>query len=623
MTLMTIPAPDEDSLYRRIADKAPGTDADTVREILAGHGITLNTPLPSRRELVVHRLYCEGTKTGTDDNDGSFAVDVRLGPGAWALTSTHNSAGKSSLLWALSYALRGDGFGAFQRKDTVDWFTYIRADIEVSGVPASIRLTFDTPGKPTTRLLTAQTLEQLLALDPHVVDGDGVRTAATAAPGGAKDLIDRFMLERLGLRPISVWSAEKNAPKDADGHRNRDSAEQVHGWASYFYAVAMNNGNSNILLGPTITGQLPVRLMQLFLDVPYTSELTYLTTARKQVDQNDRRTQRRAAEDTQARRHQTEPLRQALAAAREHLAACEARQPDHTALLTDLQAAGHALVTAQEHHQDTTERHGTLRKMRLKDERDLRRARQSSAARLLLGALQPEACPRCDHTIDDTRRATEDTDHRCSLCTHPLAEVEVDPEAEAARLAALEERLKASTRAETTLDAGLRTAEVHLQRAREDYRRAADRLEQVRTHPHTTDTEQARRDVHHLQDALAVATGTAAELPAAVGHYLTDTPGTRQSEDEPDDTEDRVLAAAATVVGDIVAKHSRTSTSPTGRVAIRLRPLDHSCTSTTARTTPALRRCRRGCDSVHPFTGLFNQFLRARVFRPEFLFEDR
>ncbi|MET9896244.1 hypothetical protein ABZZ47_39910 [Streptomyces sp. NPDC006465] len=83
----------------------------------------------------------------------------------------------------------------------------------------------------------------------------------------------------------------------AEGHRRRRQPRQrgqVHGWASYFYAIALNAGNSSILLGPTAYNQLPVKLMQLFLDVPYASELTQVNTARKKDTQEGNRVQRRA-----------------------------------------------------------------------------------------------------------------------------------------------------------------------------------------------------------------------------------------------------------------------------------------------------------------------------------------
>jgi hypothetical protein len=216
-----LPVPSDNELYEKIAARVPTADADRVRDTLTAHGIQLTSPLPARRQLIVHRLYCEGIKTDTDDNDGPFTVDMTLGPGPWAIASTLNNAGKSSLLWALSYALRGDGFDAFKRPETVGWFSYVRADIEVAGVAASVRLTFDKPNRPSCRLLSADTLEHLTALTGSQETGPGVRVVATAEPDGVKELINRFMLGRLGLRPLSTWTAEAGAPKDADADVER------------------------------------------------------------------------------------------------------------------------------------------------------------------------------------------------------------------------------------------------------------------------------------------------------------------------------------------------------------------------------------------------------------------
>ncbi|WP_330455441.1 hypothetical protein OIB37_36050 [Streptomyces sp. NBC_00820] len=554
MTTEPLPVPSEGELYEQIAARLPSADAERVRHALSAHGIQLTSPLPARRQLVVHRLYCEGTKTGTDDNDGDFTVDMTLGPGPWAIASTLNNAGKSSLLWALSYALRGDGFEAFRRSETVDWFSYIRADIEVAGVAASIRLTFDKSERPSCRLLSADTLEHLTTLDGSQESGPGVRVAATAEPGGVKELIDRFMLDRLGLRPLSLWAAEAGAPKDADG--NRDSAEQVHGWASYFYAIALNAGNSSILLGPTSYNQLPVKLMQLFLDVPYASELTQINTARKKDTQENNRVQRRAREDTRAREQQTEPLRQALRAAEEKVATLEAGQPDLTGLLADVDAAARRLAHDQAAHQEAEESHALTRKARLKDERAVRRAQQSRAARALLGALEPEACPRCDHEIDDARRTAEESEHRCSVCASPLPEVEDDPEARAALLSRLEDRVNASRTAEETARLAVEAAVAACDNSRAAYGLVNARLTAARSGNWYTRLESARQDVYQLRGALAVATGNGTGLPEVVGDYVTATTSPSDTEDDSDDS-DAVLEAAAEVLSTVVADHSK------------------------------------------------------------------
>ncbi|MYQ96731.1 hypothetical protein GTY20_38650 [Streptomyces sp. SID4946] len=554
MTTEPLPVPSDGELYEQVAARVPSADVERVRGVLSAHGIQLTSPLPARRQLVVHRLYCEGIKTDTDDNDGPFTVDMTLGPGPWAIASTLNNAGKSSLLWALSYALRGDGFKPFRRSETVDWFSYIRADIEVAGVAASIRLTFDKPERPSCRLLSADTLEHLTALDGSQETGPGVRVAATAEPGGVKELIDRFMLDRLGLRPLSLWAAEAGAPKDADG--NRDSAEQVHGWASYFYAIALNAGNSSTLLGPTSYSQLPVKLMQLFLDVPYASELTQINTARKKDTQESKRVERRAREDTKACEQQTEPLRQALRAAEEKVAALEAGQPDLTGLLADVDAAARRLAHDQAALQGAEESHVLARKARLKDERAVRRAQQSRAARVLLGALEPEACPRCDHEIDDARRTAEESAHRCSVCASPLPEVEDDPEARAVLLSRLEDRVNASRTAEDTARLGVETAVAACDNSRAAYDLVNASLTAARSGNWCTRLESAREDVYQLRGALAVATGNGTGLPGVVGDYVTATTSRSDTEDDSDDT-DAILRAAAEVLSTVVADHSK------------------------------------------------------------------
>src|SRR5690606_1196471 len=119
-------------------------------------------------------------------------------------------------------------------------------------------------------------------------------------------------------------------------------------------------------------------------------------------------------------------------AAEEKVATLEAGQPDLTGLLADVNAAARRLAHDQAALQEAEESHALTRKARLKDERAVRRAQQSRAARALLGALEPEACPRCDHEIDDARRTAEESEHRCSVCASPLPEVEDDPEVRAA-----------------------------------------------------------------------------------------------------------------------------------------------------------------------------------------------
>ncbi|WP_433281830.1 hypothetical protein [Micromonospora sp. CA-244673] len=544
--------PQDSDLYAAIAAKVAGVDARRIRQVLDSYGVALASPLPARRELRVRRLYCEGEKTGTTDNDGPFTVDMSLGDGPWVLASKVNSAGKSTLLWALSWALRGESVDEFRRPETAGWLTYVRADLHVGGVPVSVRLEFLRPGQPSATLLTADTVDQLLALDGRDVDGAGVRAVATAAPPDVKGLIERLMLDRLGLRPISVWAAEPGAPKDEAGQR--DSAEQFHSWASFYYAIALNAGHDKVLLGPTAFGQLPAKLLQIFLDVPYVPELTHLMSAQKREDQEDRRVKRRAEEDAEARRTQIQPLREALAAAKSRLADLQSRQPDLTGLLTAADAAARKMAERQAIHLDLQQRFGAARRIRLQDERAARRARQSAAARLLLGALDPEACPRCDHEIDEPRRAAEESDHRCAVCSNPLPAHEEDPNAQAMLLQRHAEQEAASRRAEAAAKKAADEAAERFGESRDRHEQLQAKLAAIRSDTAQQDLVAAQRECYQLEGALAIAAGGGDAVPAVVGSYLA-TQEPRQ--DSALDVESDILASAIAVLQETVRNHSR------------------------------------------------------------------
>jgi hypothetical protein len=547
------PVPDERELYMAIAAKLTGVSPERVESVLEEHGVTLTSPLPARRELRVRRLYCDGTKEGTTDNDGPFTIDIPLGPGAWAIASKVNSAGKSSLLWALSWALRGESVDEYRRPDTPEWFSYIRADLEVAGVAVSVRLTFDRPNQPSVSLLTADTIDQLLELQGRDDQDPRVRTAATAGPTGVRALIERLMLDRLGLRPISVWSAEKGAPKDDEGFR--DSSEKMHSWASYYYAIALNAGHEKILLGPTPTGQLPAKLLQIFLDVPYAPELTLLDTAQKRDNQEFRRVQRRADEDSEARSAQVEPLREALAAAKTRLTSLQGRRPNLTGLLAAVDVAARDLAASRRVELDLRDQLAEARKVRLKDERASRRAHESAAARLLLGALDPEACPRCDHQIDEPRRAAEQFEHRCAVCTRPLPDAAEDPEAQAEAQDRLAIREQASRTAEKEAAQAHTTAEKQVGTSQQLHELAQARLDTARSDGWFTDVETAQREVYQLEGALAVATGVGNALPQAVGRFLATTTDPAANE-QPGAADADILAAAADVLRQVVREHS-------------------------------------------------------------------
>ncbi|MBF6302097.1 hypothetical protein IU459_31815 [Nocardia amamiensis] len=549
--------PTEQELHERIAERlGDSADPERVGEILTDHGLELTGPLPTKRELVVHRLYCDGEKSGTDSNDGPFTVDMRLGRGPWVIASKINSAGKSSLLWALSFALRGEGFDGFSRPETKGWFHYVRADVEVGGVAASIRLLFGQPGRPSVKLLTANAMEDLLALEGRDEDHPNVHMIASAGSSGVRTLIGRFMMERLGLQPMSVWTVEQGAPANTDGER--DGAERVHGWASYFYAIALNSASDGILLGPTVIGQLPVKLMQLFLDVPFAPEFSRTSSLTRLATQEANRAVRRAGDDARSRHDMIVPLREALIESERRLRVAEAERPDMGELVDAAARAGEELAACQERHNEAIDQLAAARKARQRDQREERHAKQSGAARLLLGALDPEVCPRCDHAIDDTRRTAENADHRCSVCVNPLPEVTVDSQAAADAIAQIEARVEASLLVERRCAAAADTSTGSLAKARVRYEQASEKLHAARSGSWFARYEKCKQEFQQLQGAIAVVTGERGGAASTALVTAIDAVNAEQASMLDDAIDEKqVLTATTVVLKELVDANSR------------------------------------------------------------------
>ncbi|WFF08046.1 hypothetical protein O7622_05585 [Micromonospora sp. WMMD1076] len=530
--------PNEGELLARIAAEA-GVPDETVKAVLVEAGISLSRPLPAQRSLLAHRLYVRGVKAGTTaGSDGPFEVDVVLGPGAWAIASNINFAGKSTMLWALTWPLRGEPDDTYQRSDTRRWFEYIRVDAEVAGVPVSMRIRLVGGVVRQGVLLTADSVEQLTALVGDAEAGPGVRVVDTADTQDAfAALVGRFMLQRLALPPLQVFTAHAGAPDEEGGVR--DGTVTTHGWPAYFSVIAVASGSDSVLFGGTAVGQLPTRYMQVFLDVPFAADIMGADASAKDAKQVSRHSARRASADAAARAQQWQPLHDELARAKDRLAAVRAARPDLPARLLQAQDATRALLPLQSQMARAQAAYERARQARIQDDRAVRRASESTAARTLFAALDPHACPRCETGINQDRREREAQQHQCAVCAAPLAVADVDDEDREALLDGLRQRLAASRAAERAADDAVKATELSLTQAKS----AADRAVQAAEH------EQGHAD--YLGD-LRTAETEVARLEGAL-----DVVSKLGSADPVDDQTERILTAAKQILGTLAADVTR------------------------------------------------------------------
>ncbi|MFJ9893543.1 hypothetical protein ACIQPR_09435 [Streptomyces sp. NPDC091280] len=388
-----------------------GLTAEQVERSLAEANITLKSPAAADRRLRMLRLRAQGVKHSGEP----FSVEQGFSSGVWAIVHPDNSAGKTSLLEFLVWPLRGEPRDL--PPDVRSWVRHLSLDLAVAGRAIRIALDIDPDAHPvlTGRILAADTPEQLLAADDS---GTGLRLLGQAS---GTDEVDRsigsFFLDALRMGHTSLWQTGGGA--DGGG------APQVHGWASYFGACYLNPGGDEILLGDVNAVGLSARLMELFVDIPYSTVLTQLSVAGKRERKTLAQEKRRAEGDADARKtervswqKQVEQLSRQIADLR------DAASRDVSPLLQAADQAAARLREAQgllrEAEQDLTETNTA----RVRADQALMDARETWQARRVLGRLNPVCCPRCEEPLDRVRHQQEREDASCAVCTRQLPEVD-------------------------------------------------------------------------------------------------------------------------------------------------------------------------------------------------------
>jgi hypothetical protein len=472
---------------------------DAVETALATVNIGVHTPVVSDRRVRLVRLVVVGEKKSGEP----FTVDQRFNSGVWAIVHPENSAGKTSVLEFLVLPLRGASRDL--PKDVRSWVRHLRLDAVVAGRP--VRISIDASGgwerRAHATIRTADSEDELVT-SPD----DGLRVLAEAVGlGEVEQVIGQFMLDTLRMNRTQLWSSGGGA--DGDG------APSIHGWAAYFGACYLNHGGDQLLLGDVNAPGLPGKLMELFVDLPYSSTLAEVAVAQKREARTAAQHKRRAEGDAAARASERAVWQQELNQVDSEITDLRSRDaPRVSGLLRDLDRAADALREARENFERTDTAFHEARDARLRAEQAKLDATETWQARRVLGRLDPTCCPRCEAPLTPERRSQERANADCAVCTRPLPQVE--PELADAILAELDQVISSTTAAEAEISSQHRDRKADVERRRDQHEAARRALDDVMAgeHPaarlHTLEITAAE-----LRGRLSATAPSAAAPPSA------------------------------------------------------------------------------------------------------------
>lgn len=247
---------------KAIAADSTSPESD-VRSVLLKYGVRAQTTPPRAKSLRFDSIKLTGIRAESE-RDGPFDLSwSNLGTGIWAVMSERNLRGKSSILNLLQAAIRGD-FPGRVKPDVWKWLETIEIRYHIDDILHRLEVR-KAAGEE-------KAAEGSATLSRSDSDAQWITLYEGDAGEGLKSQTEHLMMEELDF-PV-IYAHNKNT----GGH--------PHGWpliASTFFLSSSIEPKA--LFGDLPIDGLPLRLLQLFIGLPWVSTYSAALTAQKQIEQ--------------------------------------------------------------------------------------------------------------------------------------------------------------------------------------------------------------------------------------------------------------------------------------------------------------------------------------------------
>lgn len=489
MTEKTLPTTVKE-WHAAIAAEA-NSSVEAVAITLETLGVKPQPVLPRTRTLNVNTIRIGGVKRAKDLEDRFSFEWAGLGDGLWALLSEGNSKGKTSILSTVRASLQGRFPGRIKR-DVWSWIDSVEVGFAVDNVSYSVSLQKQT-GETDEAKATASLMRRS--------DGPDVCLYSGPAGDGLKCAMGDMFMDELGFDHF---------------HAFKSAQDQVveHGWPAMSSALFIS-GPGGAIFGDHTEDGLPLRLIQMFIGLPWVSTYTAVSSSLKRAKSEQAKAHAAAA---------TEKAKVSTRVAELQLQEREkydelAKLPDRIKQRSELTRLDGLLVRAQANITSCRNKLEAARVLaretagaHLEARRLQQQAKDEIAAGYVFRRLKPVCCPACESGFELGRFESTAT-KTCGLCGSTNIREDED---EVADLAAIDTAVRDSDSARKAAAEAVHTAESALESAEKARASYFDELQLVEDALSGTDrTETLLREIAVIEGRIKELNVTTIDEPEA------------------------------------------------------------------------------------------------------------
>jgi hypothetical protein len=381
--------------WRQAVATRANADVATVERVLRAYSVEAAPVLPRPRTLCIRSISFLGQKSGTQSK-GAIAFEWNdLGSGVWALLSDRNLRGKSSVLAIMRAAVQGRFPGEI-KPDVWLWLSTVNVEFQIDQTRYRVSVLKNSGEKSIEKSIVRLSRFQ----------GDlSVDLYSGSLGDDFEQHVSSLFATELGIQPFFAYNS-------------RIGAAHPHEWAAIASALFLIHPDQKMIFGDNVVDALPLRLLQMFMGLPWVSTHTAAQANAKAIEaklEQARSDGRRSLNQRKVRLDQLKEREGQIEDGLQHL-------PDRVELRRMMAEKDAELLSVQEEvlaalpvSEAAANASREAERATLERRRELLQLEHDVAAGYVFRKLRPVCCPACEADIDGARFKSR-PQSTCTLC---------------------------------------------------------------------------------------------------------------------------------------------------------------------------------------------------------------